>query len=245
MKEILKSEGIVINVREYKDNNAILSIMSENGLNSFMVRGVYKQGSRTNKFAQILTYLSFNYSKSNLPLITEAYIDENYSDIKLDMDKYNSILIIIEKLNQFYNVINNNSLIYHFFLDCINLIRDSKYPMMVALIFEIKLLYLLGISPILNECVICGNKNITQFGCINLHNGGFICQNCLRRYYPSLNHEESMMFKKIYTTKINKIDESALELYNQYPKLLSFIDDYYQYHLEFNSKVKKVLKEMN
>ena len=245
MKEILKQTGIVIHNQKYKDTSSLISVLSKNELMTYQVKGVEKAGSGTLKFTQLLTKLSFNYANGSLRTLTDAYIDDNYSDIKLDLNKYNYALIIMEKLNNFYSAISEKELIYDFFNELIEMLKITNYPKEVALIFEVKLLYLLGVSPIFKTCVNCGRVFDIKNGVFNFAQGGMICDNCKRRFVANLNGDESTILKKIYVTKIKDVDEEVLLEYSKYSKISEVVDEYYRFHLEFDSKVKKVMKELN
>ena len=66
-------------------------------------------------------------------------------------------------------------------------------------LFDLKLLYLLGVSPEFRECVICGNKDIED-GKFSVENGGVICNKHLINYV-NLDVVETKALKLIYYIK--------------------------------------------
>lgn len=242
MKELIRQVGIVLNSRPYKDTSEIIKILNDKGINSFIVRGVNKQDSKTRKFVQYPLVLDFYSTTSNIGTITEASVANSYSNIHSDENKYLHCLIIIEKLLQFEGEIQDKNLLYNFVNSLFNLMETTKHPEGVSLIFEIKLLYLLGLGFSLRQCPIC-SKDV-EFGLFSIKNGGMLCKNCSYKYYTNLDIDESKELRKIYVTKIEKVNEELLDEYSKYPNINNVIDEYYAYHLEFSSKVKNTLKKI-
>ena len=121
-------------------------------------------------------------------------------------------------------------------------LKTTKYLNAYKLIFEIKLLYLLGVAPTFKTCAVC--SNIVKTGVLDIKNGGFLCDDCriTNDYY--LNEADSNLFKKIYVTKLNDVDEEFLRSIDNHQAINNCIKLYYEWHLEFKSKVLDIIEKI-
>lgn len=243
MKKIIKNKGIVIKVQDYLENAVIATILTETGKQSYLIKGAKKVNSGTKRFAQALTVLEFNATLSTgLSTLTEALIVNNYTLIKDDLVRFNYATILLEKLNYFSDQVTDYKLLFEFTLNILDLIEKYDYFTAATLIFEIKLLYLLGVAPSFNRCPNCGNKAIN--GALHVESGGFLCEKCHYLKEVTLNRDDSLVFKTIYVTKLNQIDEELLRTFDSNNNIANCIDYYYEYHLDFKSRVKEIIKKI-
>lgn len=243
MKKIIKNKGIVIKVQDYLENAVIATILTETGKQSYLIKGAKKVNSGTKRFAQALTVLEFNATLSTgLSTLTEALIVNNYTLIKDDLVRFNYATILLEKLNYFSDQVTDYKLLFEFTLNILDLIEKYDYFTAATLIFEIKLLYLLGVAPSFNRCPNCGNKAIN--GALHVESGGFLCEKCHYLKEVTLNRDDSLVFKTIYITKLNQIDEELLKIFDSNNNIANCIDYYYEYHLDFKSRVKEIIKKI-
>lgn len=54
---------------------------------------------------------------------------------------------------------DSNKNIYKLYLDCLDKINDNYNPEAITIILRLKLLDYLGIMPIIDRCVVCGNTH--------------------------------------------------------------------------------------
>ncbi len=242
MSQIQKLEGIVIKKSDYKENAALITVLTKEGKLSLIVRGAKKINSVTRNYTNLFTKLDFN-ATNNLKLntLTEALIVSSYININTDMDKLNIGLAILEKVNFFLEEINNTNQFYDFVSVVLEILEKTKYPSLVLVLFELKLLYLLGVAPEVKECVLCGNKDIDN-SLFSVASGGVICKKHIN-HYCDLNELETKALKLLYFIKLDKVDDEFLSLVSEYVnKIFDSVDRFYERHLDFHSKVKKIIK---
>ena len=69
----LKTQGLVLRVTEYRDSDAILSVLTrEQGLMTFKARGVRSRRSQIKSACQLLTFSAFTVSESIQRMFTSA-----------------------------------------------------------------------------------------------------------------------------------------------------------------------------
>ena len=243
MRNIIKNKGLIIKTQDYLENAVLATILTEKGKESLIIRGAKKMNTSTRRLGNILTLIEFNHTESKgLSTLTEGIVINNYTSIKDDLIRYNYALVILEKISFFMEQITDFPTLYNFTLELLNKLNDTKYLNAIILIFEIKLLYLLGVAPSFNRCPICGKKAINA--ALDIKSGGFICEDCHYLKETSLDINDSLLFKKIYVTKLNEIDENFLIQINNHQNINKCINSYYEWHLDFKSKVLDIIEKI-
>lgn len=243
MRNIIKNKGLVIKVQDYLENAVLATVLTSNGKETLIIRGAKKINRSTNKLASILTLIEYNHTETKgLSTLTEGIIIDNYTSIKDDIVKYNYIMTIFEKISFFSEQITDYDIVFNFIIEILEKAKSSFYINALSLIFEIKFLYLLGVSPLMNRCPLCGN--IVQNGALDIKNGGFLCEKCYYLNEVNLSVSDSMLFKKIYTTKLKNVSDEFLKEINNHININKCINKYYEWHLDFKSKVKEILEKI-
>lgn len=251
---ILK-EGIVIKSLKYKDTSKIVYILTEEGLTSLLVKGAYNLKSKNFSYTQEITKIGYDTAKSkhqSFQIMTTGEVLQNYTNIKNDFTKMKSAFSVLEFTYQFHEHIENKQTLYQFLLlmlDNINEKESAFYP----LIFQLKLLYLLGVGPTFHNCVDCGNRDdLIGF---SFDDGGMVCKECAPNYKKLQVSNTFMLIKLLYLVKPNQINEVLETVFSQnesfrmdQPKYIegikSFLHTYYEKYLSFESKVNHVFKNM-
>ncbi len=229
-------KGIILKTIDYQENSKIIYIMTPFGIKSAIVRGAKNLKSKTFAYSQPITYIEFSIQKEKY--IEACNVLNYFNNIKLDNNRLISSLKVIEisyllgehitDYNIFFDFLNN-------ILMCIN--NDKKNYLYYELIFKTKILYLLGVAPVLTKCVTCGTKtNIIGF---SFNNGGMKCKKCLKTedfIYPT---DTINTFKELYLLKLPSLIEGINNegITCNYEKVNHFLTLYYQQYLGFTSKI--------
>lgn len=244
MSQIQKLQGIVIKKIDYKENGNLITLLTKEGKISLIVRGSKKINSVTKNYTNLFTLLDFN-STSNMKLntLTEGSVINSFININTDFDKLNAGMVILEKINILCDEIQNKELFYNFVCSVLTTLDKTKYPYGILLMFELKLLYLLGVSPELKQCVLC-NKKDNENSNFSIEHGGVICINHQINNYD-LDTIHTKALKLLYYIKPDKIDDEFLSLVNDYTNKISVVvDKFYERHLDFHSKTKKIINNL-
>ena len=243
MKKIVKNKGIVINAMTYQETAAIATLITENGKHTCLIKGAKKLNGSNKRLINIPVLIEYQSTVSDsLSVLTEGVVLDNFTNIKDDIIRYNYASIILEKLLYFSEQVTDFKTLFNFTLEILKRLSDSNYLNSLVLIFEIKLLYLLGVAPSFNYCPICGKTNYV--GSFDIKQGGYLCEECSKYNEVTLNKEDSKLFKEIYVTKTNKITDEFLIKFNNHQNINKAINYYYEWHLEFNSKAKKIVEKI-
>lgn len=245
MKKLIKKKGIVITSRDYKEHARMLTILTPNGLENAILRGANKINSKNKSFA--ISPVEVEYiATAPLPLstFTEGFILSNYTSVKMDLEKSLLFSGIAEKILMFAENIDNKTQLYDFTHRILQLLETTHNPHTVLNLFEIKLLYLLGISPTLNQCMRC--KNIENDYAFSVFFGGTICSSCAGKVGYQLDINQTKIFKYLYLIKMDKVDQVFLDLITESQVALDeTIDQYYEKYMDFTSKAKQIIKKVS
>lgn len=242
---IKKIEGIVLNEQSYGDSSKILNVITKDyGIIGILSKGCKKIKSNLRIVSTKLTYGNFNvyYKEDKLSTLISVDVINELSNIKTDIEKISYASYILDLAN---NVIkqNNNENIYELLISSLIKINEGFDPMVITNILELKYLDYLGVMPVLDSCVVCGDtKSIST---ISSYKGGYICNSCLKDekivsdktiklirmfYYVDISKIEKLEINNIVKNEINNFLE---EYYNRYTGL-------YLKSKEFVNSLKKI-----
>ncbi len=236
-----KIEGVVIRATDYKENNSKISILTTNGLENFIVRGTRKITSKLSLLAQPITKVElFVTSDKILNTVTEGIVSENYTSIKENQAKQLVALSMLESIYYFNKHVLDTNLLYKFFLDSLDVLKNTEYPLELLNYFDIKLWYLVGIMPTFNKCINCGSDNSSYF---TISQGGNLCKKC--KTHESYDEYVSNLLKITFLLKIEKLNEEFLKLLSEYTDIFNkIIKIYYKQYLDFSNFNRSLIEKI-
>lgn len=219
-----KVEGIVVNEYPFEESSKIINIFTKDGIIGVIAKGAKKIKSPFFAVTGRFSYGVFNivYKENTLSKLTDADILNDYRGIKKDITKMSFATYITELVIQVYKHESNKN-IYYLYLASLDKIDKGYDPMVIMNILKLKLLDYLGIKPIIDRCVECGNtSNIVT---ISSYKGGYICQKCHRNEKIVSTKTISLIRMLYYVdlSKITKIDISETVK----KEIDEFTNDYY------------------
>jgi DNA repair protein RecO (recombination protein O) len=241
-----KCEGIVIRTTDYGETNKIVTIYTrEWGKVGVMARGAKKPNSRLSSITQLFTHGYFLINRgSGLGSMQQGETATSLRSIGEDIFLTAYASYIVELTDKCTEEKKPNP--YHFELlyQTLNYLNEGYDPDILMNIYEMKMLNVLGLNPILNQCSICGNTD-GQFS-FSIREGGFICHRCLEKdpYHFKLSPSAVKLLRVFYYFDLSRLgnisvkDETKAELKNI---ITSYYDEYSGLHL----KSKKFLNSMD
>ncbi len=219
-----KVEGIVISEYPFEEYSKVIKIFTKDGIVDVIAKGAKRLKSPFFSTTSKLTYCVFNimYKDNGLSKLVDADILNDYRNIKKDIVKTSYATYITELVTKVYKH-DSNCNIFYLYIQCLDKISSGYDPMVISDILKLKLLDYLGIKPIIDRCVECGNT--TDIATISSYYGGYICKNCLRGE-KIFSTKTINLIRGLYYVDISKIKK--MEISNEIKKELDeFIDDYY------------------
>lgn len=176
-KQTIKNiEGYVLRVSSYKENDAMVTVISTEGLFSFLARGVLKNTSKNFSSCQLLakSKFSLNEQKSGNYSLSESSVisvpDGKSSLLRLGIFSFISeacLKLVMEE---------ESSKVYPWIDKTMNDLKNEGKEASSTLIFLSHLLNEIGYGLEVNGCVRCGGK--TGIVGVSLKDGGFVCKDC-------------------------------------------------------------------
>ncbi len=222
---LIKVKGIVIKETQYKDNDKIVTILTDKlGKVSCVAKGAKKTNSPILANAQYLVYSEFVlYKSNNFYYINSAAVINTFYSLRIDLDKLQVAFDLTKLLQNVVNEDEDTSDILKLFLNTIYVVENyDKNIKIVTATFKIKLFQLLGFSPRIENCSICGNHlykkenvdlkeedvtNKTIF--YDYVSNTFCCDKCIinkdKRRYIQLSIPSIIAIKYVIATDIKKI----------------------------------------
>lgn len=237
---IKKIEGIITSTVDYKESSKIINIFTEHdGIIGVMARGCKNIKNKNFSTTNVLCYGVFhlNYRKESFPTLIEVDVIDSFHTIRKNFLKTNYAVFLLELVTGVYRHGQNKN-IYPLLIMGLKKINDGYDERVITNIIELKLLDYLGIRPIVDKCVTCGN--VHDIVTISSYKGGYLCKDCVGSEY--IFHLKTVkLIRMFYYIDISKI--SKIEISDQIKKEIGlFIDDYYERYSGLYLKSKSLLE---
>ena len=221
----------------YKESSKIIYLYTSSGLISLLVHGAKKLSSPYLRLTENLNLIKVFATGKGLKTLTDGEVIKDYQTIKQDLDKVAYVSHLVELIMAFSESEYDHQKLYDFVLKILDQITESKSYIRYIYMFEIKYLYLLGIAPNFKRCVVCNKIDNLQF---SIKSGGYCCKD----HYPENDKKFSDSAISILSTLYYHDMNNPLDLSIDQAtgiEIRNFLDEYYLYHLSFQSKSRKVL----
>ncbi|MGI6509255.1 MAG: DNA repair protein RecO [Erysipelotrichaceae bacterium] len=202
MNDLIK--GIVINSIEYKENDAIVTILTEEfGKVALYVKGYKKITSKNVYATQLFDHSNFLFDYNpnrSIQILKSANLINQFSNIKTDYEKIAIASVICETAT----AVEEN--IYDLLFKTLTLLNDDKQQYLVLNVYLVTMLNILGIAPFVDGCVNCGR--IDSIESISISEGGFICCYCNREFNDEI-------FDLEFLKKFRIINKASFDVYDK------------------------------
>lgn len=173
--------GIILNNRDYKDNDALVDVLTqEYGKITFVARGVRKHNSKNATPCSILRISRFYFDYKETKGLQNLKIAEpvkNFFHIQGDLEKQAIGCLILELMDALQL---DDEPAYTLLENTLQYLDSTKNPYLVLGLYLAELCRFIGIEPFVDGCVNCQSEH--QIVAVSVSDGGFVCANC---YNPS------------------------------------------------------------
>lgn len=215
MKPTTEVEGIVLSVQEYRENDGIVRLFTQEKILSILARGIQKQTSKNRMITQVFSHVRCTIEQRENGLSLLYYgnvIDSNYKVME-DLTKSSVCFVLAEVIMHFYG----NPTIYMLFDICLKEFqkKDSKaYNYACLLIAQI--IKKEGIAPFVDGCILCKRKDHLET--LSIEDGGFLCTTC--------NHDRILPRSKQEMIQIRSLFKADEKVFVQLNEMFEFnLDD--------------------
>ena len=163
--KLLKVKGVVIKEVPYKDNDKIITLMTDKlGKISCMAKGAKKTNSALLASCQLLVYSEFVlYKGTSFYHINSAESIDTFYSLRTDYDKLQKAYELTKVLNSLVVENEETENILSLYLNSLYVIsKDMLKFETVMSIFKLKMLVLLGYSPSIVTCSNCNKRMLSE-----------------------------------------------------------------------------------
>lgn len=185
---VFKTEAIALRRTDYSDSSQIITFYTHDfGKIHTIAKGFKRSSGRhSSKAVDLLTYYQILFIKkehTQLHTLTEAILQENYPLLRSDLDRYYKASYTAELVNEFTEENDPCEQLFDIFLNTLTGISTDTDATIRLLVFEIKMLHILGYLPEWRHCVNC-KKSIQHISKVLFHakEGGVLCKTCQVKY---------------------------------------------------------------
>ena len=182
--KLIKVKGIVIRETAYKDNDKIITILTDSiGKVSVIAKGAKKTNSPYLASSQFLVYSEFVlYQNTGYFYLNSTAVINTFYNLRIDLDKLQTVFELTKLINSVTDENQDCERILKLFLNTIyaldKLDKDKK---LIVNAFKIKLFTLLGFAPRQDKCANCSKSLLEsedEFVYYNYVDNVFLCENC-------------------------------------------------------------------
>lgn len=221
--KIVKTKGIIIAEHNVSDFDKMLTILTPNlGKIECLAKGSRKPKSLLMAGTQLLCFGEYmlykgadNYSMNSCEII------ELFYKIRVDLDKLEQASYITKIINDVTTENQNNYRILQLYLNTLYVIAETEKNLkLIASIFRLRLVSIIGFRPQIEECTACRGKE--DFAFFSIRDAGFKCKACAKQDGGAIEISETTKdaikyiilsdAKKIYSFTVPKETEKELEI---------------------------------
>ncbi len=241
-----KCEGIVIRTTDYGENNKIVTLYTrEWGKVGVMARGAKKPSSRLASITQPFTYGYYLVQRSNgLGGLQQGEIIKTMRGIREDIFLTAHASYIVELTDKATEDKKPNPYLFELLYQTLHFMNEGLDLDILTFIYEMKMLQVLGLHPVLDRCSACGSTD-GQFS-FSIREGGFLCHRCLPidAHHLKISQSTVKLLRIFYYFDLNRLgkidvkDETKAEI-------KKIITTYYDEYSGLSLKSKRFLNQMD
>jgi len=207
---MIKIEGIIISISHYKNNDAIINILTKDGILTVNGRGSFLLKNPTNKYLKQFLYGEFDLYQGPTRgyKLRECRVIEQFDSIFRD---YKDLMILnfLSELT-FILTIDNSDLYgyYQLLLETLKAYKIGINRFAITCYYFAQLLKINGLGLNLDACVDC--NNITQIVGIDFNKGGVVCKQHATPMSKIIGKREFNFYKTFFDKNIDNAKEISL-----------------------------------
>lgn len=177
----IEIEGIVLRQVVYKEKDAMMTILTPNGIASFFARGILSLTSKNAASCLVYAHSRFILSSSGerLSLRKGQLINSFYKNYESVL-KMSALGLMSEVIFKISN--DDDGRLYSPFLKILNLLSNDFDVITLITIYLAKAILFSGYSLTYDKCYLCRSKR--SIVAVDYLNGGFVCKKCAVNLTP-------------------------------------------------------------
>ncbi|MFD3447696.1 DNA repair protein RecO [Microbacteriaceae bacterium 4G12] len=241
-----KIEGIVIRTNDYGETNKIITVFSrEFGKVGLMARGAKKPKSRLAAVTQLFTYGYFLVQTgSGLGTLQQGEIISAMRDIREDIFLTAYASYVVELTDKATEEKRNNPYLFELLYQTLQYMNEGIDPEILALIYQTKMMPVLGLYPELDTCAVCHQPG--QFVAFSVREGGFLCSLHTEHdpYRIPLQEAASKLIRLFYHFDLARLGSVSVKDETK-KQIRTVLNSYYDEHSGLYLKSRRFLNQLD
>jgi len=241
-----KCEGIVIRTTDYAESNKIVTLFTrEWGKVGVMARGAKKTNSRLTAVTQPFTYGYFLMQRGRgLGGLQQGELISSMRSIREDIFLTAYASYVVELTDKSTEEKNPNPFLFELLLQTLQYMNEGYDLDILVNIYEMKMLNVLGLYPVLNQCASCGRTE-GNFA-FSIREGGILCQHCLHKdhYHYKVSPATIRLLRLFYLLDLSRLGNISVKDETK-AELKMIINAYYEEYSGLYLKTKKFLDQLD
>ena len=201
-------EGIVIKQNPYKEKDAMISVLTKDGIISFLARGVLSISSKNKSSCLPFSYSSFSLnSKVDKLSLTQGKLIKSYYHFYNSLEDLASVNLISECIVKFID--EENTHLFEYLKNYLELLDQGFDEITLTAIMLAQIVKNSGYDLDYSSCVKCGSKKDIVH--VSYKDGGFICKKCLEKAHQVDSQEYLKSFRYLFMVPSSLMDHYVLD----------------------------------
>ena len=243
-------EGIVLKSFNYGEHHKILKVITHHhGIIGVFVQNANRTNNKKSALVQPVTCAHFNLKQSNstsggLYYLYNGEVINHYLNVKLDYEAMIYIYLVIEIVLKGLKSEEDVSYyhVYEMLKTVLDLAEQGVSSQLLAIVFQFKMLTILGIEPQLDCCANCHKTQ--QIVMLSITGGGLMCERCVNVQEPIL-IDASLIPLVRALARVNLAALAEVEVEQEFLTTIStFLTYYYEQYAGFHLSTKKFINSL-
>ncbi len=214
-------EGVIYRVQPYQEHARLLFAYTPKGKITLIARGSQKMKASSRVIAQFLTRLSFTaIERKTMYTLKEPKLLDEFKVIKEDYHQTQAAALMLEIIDKFVVEDADHNMLYHSLIKALS----ASDVLVSSLAFALKMLQPLGVGLTLKP-----DGRVVRG--VSIENGGLVYEG--EDGFIDLDVKAATPLLKLYYLPYN---EHGIYEIDTLAEIKSFIQKYYQYHLQTTLK---------
>ena len=254
---INNTQAFILSYNKYKNSSIIASFLTKNSIIDAICYRAKKDSKAFGSDFESVSKMQISLYKKpppNLSILKESSIIKNYNSLEKSI--YSSLAVFYIREVLLYSAKDFDERYFILMEKILNALEKleeenenallKNYINILLRAFEMKVLYIAGISPQLDSCILCSNQKADFY---SITEGGIICENCKTNSKDAIKLEKGDIDFMRIIKKTSLIDIAQnKEINNFYINSITNVRDIMNKslfnHLNKNFKSLKVLEEV-
>ena len=179
MGEQIKTQAIVLNKVDFKDNDRVLTLFSaQYGKMTVSCKGVKKQNSKLRASSEIFAFGNYVLAESKGRYTVTGYdAVDSFFELRSDFDKLTLGVLFLKIAEKSIARNEADVELFSLLINCLHKLRQPEINQgFVASVFLFKYACIMGYQPEIVNCAKCSNNSDLLF--FSASAGGVLCKNC-------------------------------------------------------------------